>query len=295
MIVVIGGAGRLGRIVVTNLVARGEQVRVVSRNASRHRDILPSEVETIDLDVRDATDFTAAAEGATVIVMAAHGVQSRERDGLRTVDAEGATVVAAAASRPGARVVLVSSTDVTLDLTQIGAVKRSAEVLISPLADHVIIRAAPFAQTWAMILASSAAGSGRRPVIVGSGTTGHPFVDVRDVADIVTDAATGRIPAGTVTIVGPAELDLRALAALLREEDPTIGPPRHLPPRLAAIAAAVIGLVRPDAARQLRLACAMHQPNSPAAASLPAPDRLIIGRSITGRALRPDLIAPTPQ
>ncbi|MFA4841853.1 MAG: NAD(P)H-binding protein, partial [Agrococcus sp.] len=93
MILVVGGTGRLGRLVVEELVARHD-VRVLARRATAAT-TMDIRVEPMDGDVRDASAVVAAAQGVSCIVVASHGVESRERDGLETVDVDGARAVAA--------------------------------------------------------------------------------------------------------------------------------------------------------------------------------------------------------
>jgi nucleoside-diphosphate-sugar epimerase len=58
------GAGQVGPLVAQRLMARGHRVRIARRTASPSR---VAGVETVSLDVRDASSVARAAEGATVI------------------------------------------------------------------------------------------------------------------------------------------------------------------------------------------------------------------------------------
>ena len=84
MILVVGGTGRLGRLVVESLAAR-QEVRVLARHAAASMPSMPYSVEPVDGDVRDPATVIGAADGVSCIVVASHGVESRERDGLDTV------------------------------------------------------------------------------------------------------------------------------------------------------------------------------------------------------------------
>ena len=71
MIAVVGGTGRLGRLVAERLVAAGEPVRVIAR--SEPADPVPS-ARFVAADVRDLGALAPAIAGADVVVSAVHGM-----------------------------------------------------------------------------------------------------------------------------------------------------------------------------------------------------------------------------
>lgn len=261
MILVVGGTGRLGRLVVGQLAAR-HTVRVLARHAMASAHLLPATVELVDGDIRDPATVIAAAQGASCIVIASHGVESREPKGLRTVDELGSRAVAAAARQAGCAVVLVSivgaASDAALPLARS---KWGAENVIRESgARYTIVRASAFAQTWAMILTQSAGRSGR-PAIIGSGAALHRFVDVRDVAAVVARAATDESLRGRMLEVrGPAELSISHLAAMVQQANSWSGPPRHVPLPLARMVALCLSPFRADLARMASIAISMNHP-----------------------------------
>jgi hypothetical protein len=64
---VIGGTGFLGRDLTRALVARGEDVRVLSRGSHGPFDDLPETVETCAVSLRDEAGLTRAMEGVGVV------------------------------------------------------------------------------------------------------------------------------------------------------------------------------------------------------------------------------------
>ncbi|WP_306231642.1 SDR family oxidoreductase [Agrococcus beijingensis] len=264
MILVVGGSGRLGRLVVEALSAQHE-VRVLARHATTAAPPLPGRVQLVDGDVRDAAAMTAAAEGASCIVVASHGVESRERDGLESVDVLGARAVAAAATRNGCGIVLVSAVGAAPDAAQpLARTKWAAEQIVRECgAPWTIVRAAAFAQTWAMILTLSAGRSGR-PSLIGPGAALHRFVDVRDVAAVVARAATDDALRGRILeVCGPDPLTPSQLAAMVQEANSWHGAPRHLPLALARVIGSGLSLFRPDLGRRLTLGIAMNESQPP--------------------------------
>ena len=261
MILVVGGTGRLGRLVVESLAAR-QEVRVLARHAAASMPSMPYSVEPVDGDVRDPATVIGAADGVSCIVVASHGVESRERDGLDTVDELGSRAVVSAALRVGCSIVLVSTVGAAPDATlPLARTKWAAEQVIRESGvPWTIVRAAAFAQTWAMILTLSAGRSGR-PVIIGPGDAVHRFVDVRDVAAVVARAATDVSLRGRILEVsGPDALSVGHLAAMVKEANSWVGAPRHLPLPLARASARYLALFRADLARRVSIGIAMNDP-----------------------------------
>jgi uncharacterized protein YbjT (DUF2867 family) len=286
MILVIGGTGRLGRLLVGGLGSEHE-VRVLSRHATTADPPMPGAVEVVDGDIRDRAALAQAAEGAACIVMAAHGVESRERGGLASVDELGSRAVAAVARSFGSHIVLVSTAGARADAPLLlDRTKWAAEQVVRESGvPWTIVRAAPYAQTWAMILTMSADRSGR-PGIIGSGMTPHHFVDVRDVAAVVTRAVADESLRGRILLVsGPDALTLRQLAAMMQEATSWSGSPRHLPSPLASAIGVVLGVFRPHLARRLTIAASLNDPEPVQDDAADAPS-WFVPRTIT-----PDAIA----
>lgn len=63
MILITGATGRIGRQLTTLLVAQGVRVRALVRDLDRARTILPSQIELVDGDFRDARSYAAALSG----------------------------------------------------------------------------------------------------------------------------------------------------------------------------------------------------------------------------------------
>ncbi len=283
MILIIGGTGRLGRPLANDLAAEHE-VRVLARHATSADSSRSERVELIDGDIRDSFAVAEAADGASCIVMAAHGVESRDRDGLEAVDELGSRAVVAAARRFGSRIVLVSSATARLDSPlRLDRSKWAAERVIRESGTSwTIVRAAPYAQTWAMILTMSA-GRSERPGIIGAGEPPHRFVDVRDVVAAVARAATDvSLHGRTLEVAGPEELTLGELAAMMQRANSWPGSPRHIPMPVARAIGGALELFRPDLARRVRIAVAMNAPD-------PAPDgEAEVPSWITTRSITPE-------
>jgi uncharacterized protein YbjT (DUF2867 family) len=195
--------------------------------------------------------------------------------------------VASAAQQVGCRIVLVSIAGAGADAAlPLARTKFAAEQSIRESGlPWTIIRAAAFAQTWAMILTQSAGRTGR-PGIIGPGRATHRFVDVRDVSDAVTRAVTDASLRGrTLEVCGPDELTVVQLAAMVQEANGWTGTLRHLPVPLARAIGSCMSLFRPDLARRLSLGIGMNQSQQAGDGTVEVPAWLVT-HSITVETIR---------
>jgi NADH dehydrogenase len=253
MIVVVGGTGRLGRLVAERLVAAGEPVRVIAR--SEPADPVPS-ARFVAADVRDLGALAPAIAGADVVVSAVHGMDPSSGQSPRAVDRDGNLNLIRAARGVGAHVVLVSVIGATPDhRMELHRMKGEAEqALRAGPADWTVVRAAAFAELWADVL-RQAGGSSGVPRVFGRGTNPINFVSVHDVAAAVSRAATDPSLRGAVIEVGgPENLTMTEFASRLT---PDRRPPGHVPRAALQAMALVAAPIWPARARLARQALAM--------------------------------------
>ena len=213
MILIAGGTGRLGGLVVEELLARGERVRVLTRCAARADRLRAAGAEVAVGDVRDPASLLPAADGAQVVVSAVHGFAGTGRVTPANVDRDGNAHLVAAAQREGAEMVLMSviGADRQHPL-QLFQMKAEAEEVLRDSGLHwTIIRASAFQELWQDLLRK---GPGRRPLIVGRGASPVEFVSVATVAGVVVEAALDPATRGQVLEVGgQSTFTLNQLAA----------------------------------------------------------------------------------
>lgn len=253
MIAVVGGTGRLGRLVAERLVAAGEPVRVIAR--SEPGDPVPS-ARFVAADVRDLGTLAPAIAGADVVVSAVHGMDPSSGQSPRAVDRDGNLNLIRAARGVGAHVVLVSVIGATPDhRMELHRMKGEAEqALRAGPADWTVVRAAAFAELWADVL-RQAGGSSGVPRVFGRGTNPINFVSVHDVAAAVSRAATDPSLRGAVIEVGgPENLTMTEFASRLT---PDRRPPGHVPRAALQAMALVAAPIWPARARLARQALAM--------------------------------------
>ncbi len=258
MIVVVGGSGLLGRQVVSDLVARGERVRAVVRDAQLGRDVLGGDVEVVAADVRRAEGLDDAVAGGSVVVSAVHGFLGGRGAGPVEVDERGNANLIDAAAAAGASVVLVSvlgaAAGSALDLFR---AKHAAEQhLRDSGTPWTIVRAGPFLQTWLAVLEQTARKSGR-PVIFGRGEQPIGFVSATDVAAAVSSAAVDTALRGQVFELAGEPITMVELASALQAARGWVGTSRHVPRPALRTFATLARAVNPAFARKNRAALAM--------------------------------------
>ncbi|MEP7054808.1 MAG: NAD(P)H-binding protein [Actinomycetota bacterium] len=258
MIVVAGGSGLLGRLIVEDLLARGETIRVVVRDVDRAKALLGPDVEVVAADVRHAKTVRAALDGATVVISAVHGFLGGRGAGPDEIDRLGNANLINSARELDADFVLMSivgaSASSPLDLFR---AKYAAEQLLRESGvPWTVVRATAFLETWIQILTQTAGKSGR-PLIFGRGEQPIPFVSAHDVAAVVTVAATDAQYRGRILEIGGEPLTMMELARGLQSSRGWSGTARHLPRGLLRTMAVVARPVRPAFARQNRTALAM--------------------------------------
>jgi uncharacterized protein YbjT (DUF2867 family) len=273
VIVVAGGSGLLGRLVVSDLTTRGEQVRVLVRDRRRARIVLGDDVEVVSGDVRGRQGLDELVAGASVVVSAVHGFLGGRGAGPIDVDERGNANLIDAAAAAGADVVLVSvlgaSPDNHLDLFR--AKHHAEQHLRRSMTPWTIVRPAAYLETWLEILTKTAGASGR-PLIFGRGKAPIRFVSVADVAAVVSRGATDATLRGRILDVAGEPLTMTDLARALQHAHGWQGSPRHLPrPVLRAMAVAAHP-ISPAFARRNRTALAMDAATLPGDA--PAADAL---------------------
>ena len=259
MILVAGGTGLLGRKVVQQLDANGEQVRVLTRDPARAA-ALPSGVHVVTGDVRRGRLDAVVADCICVISLV-HGFTGPTRTTPAAVDKGGNSHLIAAAKRAGVeRFVLGSVVGAgphhPLSLHRM---KYAAEQDLhnSGLAG-VTVRATPFMQTWLDLIGAKVAGGGPA-LVLGPGTNPINFVSADDVATFVCLAAFGDPRIGTeITIGGPDDLSFVEIAQHLLTLQGRHDAPKHVPLPALKVLAALARPINPDFARKAKAAVVMN-------------------------------------
>ena len=102
MILVAGGTGRLGSLLVTDLVDRGETVRVLTRDPARAVHLARKGIDVVRGDVCDRASLTEAFRGVSVVVSAIQGFAGKGKVTPESVDHRGNVALIDAAAAVGA-------------------------------------------------------------------------------------------------------------------------------------------------------------------------------------------------
>jgi uncharacterized protein YbjT (DUF2867 family) len=258
MILVVGGSGVLGQSLVRRLVARGERVRVMTRTPGRPVASWSAQVEVVGGDLRHPDSVSAAIDGCSTVVAAAHGFGAPDVSPA-TVDHAGNITLIDAATRVNADVVLMSvvgaSASSAIDLFR---AKAAAEAYLrAGTVPCSIVRCTAFMETWADILGTPLQRGGSA-LVFGEGQNPINFVSVIDVAALLERVVCDRSLRGeTLEFGGVTDHTLSSFAALLSGTTRSTRPPRHIPrPALRALSQ-VMRPFKPDFARQARAALVM--------------------------------------
>jgi uncharacterized protein YbjT (DUF2867 family) len=223
VILVAGGTGRLGRRVVTRLTTRGEQVRVLSRDALHASSLAASGAELFEGDVRDPTSVARAVAGAKVVISAVQGFAGRGVTPA-SVDRDGNQHLIDAAARARADVILMSVVGASPQSPmELFRAKYDAEQHLAASALRwTVVRATAFIELWAELMA--------KRVVFGRGDNPINFVSVDDVAAVVERVTIDNSYRGRVVEVGgPQNLTGNELAALLNDVRGRHDHVRHVP------------------------------------------------------------------
>lgn len=259
LVVIAGGTGLLGSLVADGLAAQGHTVRALSRGLSPGPGPRDPRVEVVRGDVRRPETLAGPVAAADVVVSAVQGFLGPDGVTPASVDRDGNRNLVDAAVHAGADVVLVSvtgaATDSPMELARMKAV--AEEHLRGSGAAWTVVRGAAFAQAWIGIVEGTADRAGRLTVF-GRGDNPIPWVDVREVADLVMRAVTDPTLRGEVLdICGPEPWTVRRLAQELMTARGVAGHPRRVPRPVLHAMVATVGLVRPALGRQAAAALAM--------------------------------------
>lgn len=110
-VLVIGATGSIGRLVVRELLERGDTVRALTRNPDRASRQLGADVETVGGDINDSATMRAAVEGVDAVVMT-HGAPYGSGD-YEAIDYGAVPSLLDALEGRQVRVALMSSIGVT--------------------------------------------------------------------------------------------------------------------------------------------------------------------------------------
>ena len=254
MILLAGGTGRLGKVLLPMLTARGLPVRVMTRSPSAARH-LPRQAEVVPGDLRDAEAVRAAMTGVTTVVSAVQaGFGATGGSNPKTVDWQGNQNLIRAAKAEGVQhFVLVSIIDASPEHPlQLWRMKYAAEQeLRTSGLTWTVIRGAAFME-WCVEFVGVPLWTKGRTRVFGRGDNPINFVSARDVAGFVELAVTGTALRGElVTVAGPENITFNEAVDRIRTQTGAVGPANHVPLPVMRAMSAVMAVLHPGMAREI--------------------------------------------
>ena len=263
MILLAGGTGHLGRPLTELLAAGGGRVRVLSRDPSRARALVPANVERVAGDVRVASSLKPALVGVRTVISAVTGF-GPGGSGPRSVDVQGnQNLIAAAVATGVEHFILVSihgaSPGHSMELHR--AKFAAEETLRESKLAWTIVRPTPFMELWAGIVGDSLIKGGTATVF-GHGKNPINFVSVRDVARFIELAvADRRLRDKTLDVGGPENLTLSTVVEVIAASHGLQPRARHVPLTALHLAEVLLRPFRPDLAGLVQAAIQMDTSN----------------------------------
>jgi uncharacterized protein YbjT (DUF2867 family) len=257
---VVGGSGRLGRLVVQLLTADGERIRVLTRDAAIAQELGERDIETVVGDLRDADIVRRAVDGCSAVVAAASGFGPMGSSTPKNVDRDGNLTLIDEAARAGVdHFVLVSmhgaEPDARLELLRM---KYAAErALLASGLTWTIIRPTAYLETYLDVVAQPMQKRGST-LVFGRGDVAVNFVSVADVAALVHAALRQPALRNHELEWGGVDLTLNELSDALHAAAGVPDKTIHVPLGLLRVASVVARPFFPFASRVTEAAVEMQ-------------------------------------
>ena len=250
MILVAGGTGNLGLELVSHLSARGNVVRVLTRDLDRAERRLGEAPELILGDARSPHTLDAALDGVDAVVSAITGF-GPGAPGPKAVDYEGNVNLIRAAEAAGVRrFVLLSmygaATDHPMELARMKY--RAEEALRASRLEWVIVRPNAFMELWAEIAGGPIVKEGKATVF-GRGDNLINFNSAKDVARFTELALFDPGLSRTILAVGgPENLTFNQLVGQIEHAAGRKAVVKHVPLPMMRLLSLVMRPFKPDIA-----------------------------------------------
>jgi uncharacterized protein YbjT (DUF2867 family) len=232
VILVAGGTGTLGRHVVSLLVDRGVEVRILARNAARAPSIAGSRLQFVAGDVRDPSAVERAVAGAQTVVSAITGFGPARDVSPRTVDWEGNANLIRAARAAGVEHFILTSVyhaapNHPMELHRMK--HRAEQELEDSGVAWTVIRPTSYMETWLGVLGAPLLQTGKTRIF-GRGKNPINFVSARDIARLVDLAlAEPTMRGAAVDAGGHQNLSMDELLESFRRVTGARGKVSHVP------------------------------------------------------------------
>lgn len=189
-VLILGGTGHYGSRMVKSLLAKGEAVRVLTRNPTRARAILGHEPELVEGDITSRESIVAALEDARGVVICISAMNWRNAKGMREIERDAVLMVLEEMKRTGiSRVVYTSGYEMRADfleelhLEKFGEIKLEIEAALSSSdLNWTILGCSPSMELFFAFLRKG------KMTVPGGGPPALPTISSSDVGEIAAQA-----------------------------------------------------------------------------------------------------------
>jgi uncharacterized protein YbjT (DUF2867 family) len=188
-VLVAGATGQTGKLIVSELLASGYEVRALVRDPAKARQVLGDRVEIVPGDIKDPATLIAAVAGTDAVISAVGARGAKGPDRPEAIDYQGVkNLVDAAAAARSQQFVLVSSRSVTQPDNPLN--KMFGNVLVWKLKGEDALRASGIPYTVVRPGGLSNAAGGDKDVVLEQGDTvkAQTIISRADVARICVEA-----------------------------------------------------------------------------------------------------------
>ena len=232
-VLVVGAAGALGGAIARKLLAKGVQVRVLSRRREKLEPLASLGAELVVADMRDEAAMYAACVGAAQVASTASNNLGKGAASPTRVDIPAYRALCNAALRAGVRRLLYVSFRGAGPNTGVDAFRikwQIEHVVTASGVPYVLLRPSALLDTWAKeIMADGIRKSGKTPIF-GDGRTVSNYIAVEDVAEFAVQIlARESVRNEAIEVGGPSNLSLNELATLVERALGASGKRRHVP------------------------------------------------------------------
>lgn len=215
MILIVGSTGSLGNAIARMLLARGEAVRILTRQDAP--ELVAAGAQAVRGDLKDRASLDRACAGVNTVITTANSALRGGDDNTQSVDVDGNRNLVDAAKQAGvAQFIFVSANgaDPNSPVPFLAAKGRTEQHLQASGMSYTIIAPEAFMEVWMGMVVGGPAMANQPVTVVGSGNRKHTFISARDVA--MFTVASVNNPAALnrrLVIGGPDALSFREAAA----------------------------------------------------------------------------------
>ncbi len=255
MILIVGASGRLGSVVVQQLLTEGKSIRVMTRNPLSLAHLKQQGVEIVSGNLQDPISLANACQGVEQVLAAAHALDGKGDNNPRTVDDMGNRHLIDAAKAAGVKhFIFISvqgaSSDSPLEFFRIKY--RTEEYLRASGLGFTILRPSAYMELWAQLIGQPIREQGKT-TIFGRGNNPINFVSVEDVARYVSIALDDpRASNMVIEVGGPENLTMNQVAAIFERASGRQAKKRHIPLLMMRVMSILMQPINPVMSRLIR-------------------------------------------